>query len=187
EFVLTDFHIHRQYRQTPFVFGIAVEINTVVVVRQHFAKGGHTDSPWTWLSQGIFQIRAYTHFGYIAAPILAAGGTLVTKTAQVVALLIAQVAEAWNIETRRATAVVVLVFVAFNGAARANAEMMVHYVVAQFTAAAAQAAFPDIGGGIHQNPGGVKAGGVEEHHIGGEFIGLVGFGVDHLNTAGALF
>ncbi|KAG1067082.1 hypothetical protein G6F40_017739 [Rhizopus arrhizus] len=61
--------------------------------------------------------------------------------------------------------------------------MMVHHVMPQLAGRGTQAALPDIGGRVHQQPGRVEGGGVEEDDLGGVLVGLAGLGIDDLHAA----
>src|SRR5690606_35834208 len=98
-FVVTDFDIHCQDGQAPLVLNAAIQVDAVIVVGQHLAKGHHTDGPWTRFCQTIFQAGANAQLSDVAIPARATGITLVTKTTQVITLVITDIAEAWNVET----------------------------------------------------------------------------------------
>src|ERR1044072_7420389 len=99
-------------------------------------------------------------------PSFTAGATLVTKATQVVFSLIAvEVGRAGDVKNIGATAGTVFIFKAFHASAGAQHIVMIHYIMAQFSAAAAQALRPDVGGRVHQHPGGVRS---EERRVGKE-------------------
>jgi hypothetical protein len=61
---------------------------------------------------------------------------------------------------------------------------VVHQVAAESVTAASQAAWPDVRGGIHQDPGGVEGGSIQENNLCLVFVSLVGFSVEDLHTCG---
>src|SRR5690606_5625834 len=120
------------------------------------------NGPDARFGQCIFQVCTNAQFRHVPVPTLAARRTLIAEATQVIAFFITQIAKAWNVKTGRTTTVVILVFKTFYHRAGTYAEMVIHDVVAQLAAAAAQTVRPDIGSGVHQNPGRVEGGCVQE-------------------------
>ena len=163
-----------------------IQRNVVGMVGQHLAETGHADGPVAGTRQRLLHVGTDVQFGNLALPALTAGRTLIAEAAGIGAFLAAQVAEAGDIEARGATAEVILVVKPLDPALGADAEMVVHDVVAQLARGRSKTAVPDIRGRVHHDPGRIEAGGVQEHHVGGVFIGHVGFGIDDLDALGAL-
>src|SRR5262249_4528981 len=99
--------------------------------------------------------------------------TLVTKPTHIIPFFTKQVAETGNIKTCRAPAEIIFVLIAVHGTRSAYPEMMVHQVMAQFAAAAAQSARPYIRGRIEQYPGAVHGRSAQEDHLGSIFNGFI--------------
>src|SRR5690606_21151916 len=102
------------------------------------------------------------------------------------ALVVTHISEPRDIQPRRSSAVNILVFVSFYASPGTAAEMMIHGIVAKLPAAAAQAAFPHIGGRVKQHPGGIERRRADEHNLSVVFVRLVVFGIYNLYT-GCLF
>src|SRR5690606_41074489 len=90
-----------------------------------------------------------------------AGGTLISESSQVVTLFTVHIAEPGNVEAIRSASVVILVLIAFDPAACTNTEVVVHQVMPEFAATAAETIWPHIGGGVHEYPGRIERGGVQ--------------------------
>ncbi len=183
-FVVFNFSIHGKDRQAPFVFFVLIQGNLIVVIRQRFAKAGNAYAPLAGLRKLIFKLTANLQLGYRAAPALSAGASLVAEAAQVIALIIKQVGEAYNVYPVGPAAIHIFVFVPFHNTRSANIIMMVHNIMAQLAAAAAQAARPDISSRIHQHPGAIERRGVNKYNFSIIRISLVCFGIQHFHAFG---
>ena len=184
--VVAKMGINGQHGQTPLIFLVFVEVSVVIVIGQRFAKASQAHCPLARLGEGILEFATDAHFRNFAAPALASGPTLVAKTPDVVALIAKQVAEARHVNAIGAAPVHVFVIEALGIAVGPHPKMMVHDVVPQLAAAAAQAPRPNIGGRVHQHPSRVQRGGVEENDFGAVLDGLVGLGVQHFHTGSSL-
>ncbi len=58
---------------------------------------------------------------------------------------------------------------------------MIHQVMTKFAAAAAEPIRPDIRGGVHQYPGAVERGSIQENDLCIVFISLIGLGIQYLD------
>src|SRR5690606_10958424 len=103
-----------------------------------------TDRPVAGLTDGVFPCAADTHFGHLTAPTAPAGRPLVTESAYIIAPVVTDVAKTRDVQSIGPTAVIILIQVAFDASVGPAAEVVVHRVMAEFTAAAAQTTFPDI-------------------------------------------
>ena len=113
-----------------------------------------------------------------ARPAVAPRAALVAEAAQVLALVAEQVAIARDVEARRTPAVVVLVLESLELPVRADAEVMVHEVVAELAGAAAESSGPHVGRGAHEQPRRVERGRAEKHDLRRVVRRLVRDGVD---------
>src|SRR4051794_3087948 len=107
------------------------------MVRQCLTKASNTHGPYPWLTKRIFVLTANLQLWYFAAPSLAAGAALITKSTQVISLISKQVAELWYIHPIRAATKIVFVLVACYYTACTYAQVMVHHIMAKLSAAAA--------------------------------------------------
>ncbi len=116
------------------------------MVWQHFTKGRHTNRPAARLAQDVFQIGTNTHLGHVTVPALTACRALIAKATQIVTLIVTPVTETRDVKTRRTASVIVFIFKPFDVGRCTHAEVVVHNIMAQLTAAATQTAIPNIGG-----------------------------------------
>ncbi len=84
-------------------------------------------------------------------PVAAPSAALVAEAAQVVALVVANVAVAGNVDPVIAASVVVFIQIAFPLSTRPGAEVVIHKVVSQLLRIIAQAVRKAVGGRIKQN------------------------------------
>src|SRR5690606_4287485 len=123
--------------QAPLIFFTLIQTDFIVVVRKNFSESGNSDGPFARLTQSIFQFSANIEFSNIPRPTASASTSLIAKAPKVVALIIAHILKARNINAVRTCAIVIAVVETFNTSTSPKSEMVIHYVVSQFTAAAA--------------------------------------------------
>ena len=162
-FIVSDFGIHGQNGQSPFILTHRVERDLVFVIRQQFSKAAYADGPAAGFGNGIFIGPADAEFGDIARPSFARGAALVAKTPHIVAFVAKKVGKAHHVNAIRPAAKIILVFITFHSARGAKVIVVIHYVMPQLSAAAAQPARPYIRSRVHQHPGAVQRGGVHKN------------------------
>src|SRR5690606_22346044 len=136
----------------------------------------------TWFAQRILPFTANAHFGYFATPPAAAGRTLIAEPAYIITLIVAYIAKSRNIKTTRPATVVILIFISFNTATCAAPEMVVHYIVPQFAAAATQSVRPHICCRIHQHPSRIERRGANKNYLSKKLIRFICFSIHNLYT-----
>src|SRR5690606_12475137 len=75
--ILLDFHIHSQYRETPFVLCILVHEDSVFMIEQILTGRAEANSPIARSANSIFPITSSTLLAYPAGPSAPSGGTLI--------------------------------------------------------------------------------------------------------------
>src|SRR6185437_16650791 len=108
-----------------------------------------------------------------------ASATLIAKTAQVIPLVAENIPEPGNINSIGPSTEIIFVVISFHNAAGANAQVVVHNIMAEFPAAAAQPVGPDVRSGIHQDPGTVQRGSIQENNLRVIGVCLVGFPIQN--------
>ena len=110
---------------------------------------------------------------------------LVAEAAQVVALVLADVAIARNVEAIGAPAGVGNVEIAFDRGVRATGLVVIHDVVAELARIVAEAVRKAARNRIHHDERRADRRGAQEDHL-GEVVGLrAGFGIEHAHAGGA--
>src|SRR5690554_6440728 len=107
-------------------------------MRKDFAEGSYTNCPFSRLTKSIFKLCTNIQFSHIPRPATSACTSLIAEATEIVAFVIAYVLKARDINTVRTTTIVVAIVETFHTATSSKPEMMIHYVVTEFAAAAAQ-------------------------------------------------
>src|SRR5205823_14257679 len=118
------------------IVGLVGQLHVIVLARQALSEPRHAHGPRAGIVQLPFQLHAEPALAGAAPPSLPAGAALVAEAAHEVAAggVVAEVPEPGDIDAVGPVALVVVVEQAFDAAARAGQEMMVHEVVAQHAA-----------------------------------------------------
>src|SRR5690606_37285625 len=127
--IFLNFHVHCQYRQSPFVLHFLIKKDTVFVIWQGFSKGSEADRPFSRFAHGVFPFTADAHLRHLAAPTPPACSPLIARSTDVVTFIIPYITESRDVKPVGSPAVVVFVFVSFDPAPRPATEMMVHSIV----------------------------------------------------------
>src|SRR5215218_6256810 len=104
------------------------------MVRQNLSKTADAHIPSSGFCKCIFIFCSNAEFSNVLAPAFAGSAPLVTKSAYIITLVAKHVPIAGYVNSIRTTTIDVFVFVTFYPTACANAQVMVHQVVAQFSA-----------------------------------------------------
>jgi len=107
------------------------------MIRQCLTKTANTHGPCARFCYGVFELATYLKFSNIPAPTFTTATTLVTKTADIIAFFAAQVTVPRNVNAVSPSAEIVFIFKPFYCARSAYAQVVVHYIMTQFAAAAA--------------------------------------------------
>src|SRR5690606_25156677 len=161
--VLAERTVDREHGQIPAVDTRVVDEHAIRMTWQHLAESRAADRPLPGLGHAVLELGPDTELAHGALPALAARAALVAESAQVLALVVADVAIARDVIARRASAVVVAVVEAVERAFGADAEVVIHEVVAELAGARAQAAGPDVRRRAHEYPCRVQRRRAEEH------------------------
>jgi len=126
-FILLHFNIHSEDRQSPFIFFLFIQLNGILVVRQHFAKSGYTYIPFVGLKLGFFKLFS-KKFSDLHSP-TSPGSTLISESSQIVSFVIIHISKTRNINACRSASILNIFFISFDGTSSATAEMVIHHVM----------------------------------------------------------
>ena len=185
--ILLPFGIDVQYIQPPFVLLCLVQRHLIFMIRKYLAKSPDIHSPRTWLCQRLLVFLSNGVFRYLMIIPFTASSTLIAKATQIIPFVAKKIAIPGNIDTIGASAEIILVLITLYMSAGAHTQMMVHQVMPQFAAAAAQSVGPYIRSGIHQYPGAVQRRRIQENDLCKILVGLVRFRIQYLYARCLLF
>src|SRR5688500_5156464 len=128
------------------------------MARQDLAECHAADLPRAGLRRAILEVAADAGLAHGPLSTLPSRAALVAETAPILAPVAEHVAEPRNVEPCRAIAEVVLAvqLLVDEEAFGADAKVMVHKIVAELAGARAQSLGPDVGSGLHQQPGAIQ-------------------------------
>src|SRR5437763_10582394 len=112
------------------------------MIRKGLSECTEPHGPLPWFSQCIFKFASYIHFSDLSAPSLAAGSTLVAKSTDIISFIAKQISKSGHIYSVWTATIIVFIIVSFGNAGCSATEVMIHYVMSQFSAAAAQSVRP---------------------------------------------
>src|SRR6185312_1129195 len=121
QLVFLQLAIDGQYVETPFVLFRFVQRNLVLMVRQDLAERADVHHPWSRLCERLLVFFADAVFGHLVVIAFTAPAALVTETADIIALVAADITEAGDIDPVRATAEIIFILVSFDQATSPNA------------------------------------------------------------------
>src|SRR6185312_559010 len=179
--------IHGQHLQSPFIFFSPIQRNFVLMIGKQLAETGHAHTPLARLAKRFLQPCTNAHLGHVPTPTVPACAALVTKTTQIIALVAEKIGKPHNVYPIGSSAVIILVLISFHDTGRADIVLMIHHVVSELPAAAAESAGPDIRCGVHQDPGAVERACVDKDNLRVKFIGFVRLRIQHFDTHSLFF
>src|SRR6185437_7654065 len=110
--------------------------------RQDLTKTADVHHPRTRLRQRLLVFLADAIFCHLMRIALPATAALVTESPDIIPFIPIHIPEPWDIDAIRAAAIIVFILIAFHETAGAHTQMMIHEVMPQLTAAAAQTIGP---------------------------------------------
>src|SRR5213075_852679 len=120
--VFADRAVDLENRHAPFVFLRLIERDHVGVIRNHLSESCRAYTPFSRYRQRVFELTADSELCYGARPSIPSGAALITKAAQIMALVPEQISVARNVETVWPATEVILVVQSLELARCAHAE-----------------------------------------------------------------
>src|SRR5258706_1581203 len=115
-------------------------------------------------------------------PSLTACTSLVSESTNVIAFITKEIAVTWNIKSIGPPSEIIVVKISIYCSAYAYIQVMVHYIMPQFTTAAAKTIRPYIRGRIHQYPSTVQRRSIYKNNLCFVFVGFVCFRIQYFYT-----
>src|SRR5260370_605317 len=170
---------------SPRVKLFLVDLDIIIVIGQAFAETANAHAPGAGHFQGIFELGAHANFAYAARPDVAVAAALVAVTAQKIFLPGLYVSKARDVNAVGAVAERHFIFMAGHFAAGAAAHVVIHQIVAEFSAGIGEAVGEFGSRGIEEHARGLEGRAANEKDAGLELERAFGLRVNDANTADA--
>src|ERR1043165_6113339 len=133
-FILLQFHIKSERRQSILVAFVFVERNTVLLIRKEFSETSHAKRPHPRCHRSFFQLLTNRILSDHARPALTAAATLVTKATQIITFVFANISVSRDVKSISTSSRVVLVFHPWQLTICSCVEVVVHDVATELIA-----------------------------------------------------